>query len=130
MQPFAILAAMLLFLPLSGAASELFIHNAHARDGISLDGEWARIVDPYENGYYNHRMQPHDQGYFANRLQGDPSELIEYSFAQSPRLAVPGDWNSQEPELFLYEGTVWYQSDFDLGRKPDRRYVKIGRAHV
>jgi beta-glucuronidase len=123
MRPFAILAAMLLFLPVTGAALEPLVQNAHARDGISLDGEWARIVDPYENGYYNHRMQPHDQGYFANRAQGDPSELIEYSFAQSPHLAVPGDWNSQEPELFLYEGTVWYQRDFDLGRKPGRRYV-------
>ena len=88
------------------------VQNPHARSGFSLDGQWSRIVDPYENGYYNHRLEPHVEGYFSNRKPQNPAELIEYDFAASPRLNVPGDWNSQEKELFFYEGTIWYQRDF------------------
>lgn len=97
--------------------------NAQARAGISLDGPWARIVDPLENGYYTHRMTPHEHGYFANVRPESPSALVEYDFAASPLLQVPGDWNSQEAELFFYEGTVWYQRDFSLKKNPDRRYL-------
>ena len=99
------------------------VQNPHAREGVSLDGEWARIVDPYENGYYNHRFEPHEQGYFSNLKQQTPSELIEYNFASSPRLQVPGDWNTQEQALFFYEGTVWYQRDFSLQKRPGRKYL-------
>src|SRR6185503_16897096 len=38
-----------------------------------------------------------------------PSDRIEYDFSRSPTLTVPADWNSQRPELLLYEGSVWYQ---------------------
>lgn len=31
------------------------LHNARARAGLSLDGNWHYIVDPYETGYRNHR---------------------------------------------------------------------------
>jgi hypothetical protein len=27
-------------------------------------------------------------------------------------LEVPGDWNSQLKELYLYEGTVWFGRNF------------------
>lgn len=112
---------LLLCGPASVAAEQ--VQNPHARSGISLDGQWSRIVDPYENGYYNHRRVPHENGYFSNRKPQHPSELIEYDFSTSPRLNVPGDWNSQENELFFYEGTVWYQRDFSLDKKPGRRYL-------
>ncbi len=116
-----LLFVLLLFSQLC-AASPL-LQNPGARAGISLDGAWARIIDPYENGYYNHRYEPSPNGYFVNRRQQHPSELIEYDFASSPRLSVPGDWNSQEKELFFYEGTVWYQRDFTLNKQPGRRYL-------
>ena len=32
-----------------------YIQNLGARKIFSLDGQWARIIDPYENGYYNYR---------------------------------------------------------------------------
>ena len=98
------------------------IQNPHARAGISLDGNWTRIVDPFETGYYNHRFEVHTDGFFSNRKQQNPAELIEYDFATSPVLQVPGDWNSQEKELFFYEGTVWYQREFFLDRQQDRHY--------
>jgi beta-glucuronidase len=116
-----IVLCLLLFGPACMASG--LVQNPHARSGISLDGQWSRIVDPFENGYYNHRLEPHEDGYFSNRQQQQPSELIEYDFAASPKLDVPGDWNSQEKELFFYEGTIWYQRDFSLDKQPGRRYL-------
>ena len=37
----------------------------------------------------------------------------EYDFATALTLRVPGDWNTQVPQLFPYEGVVWYERDFD-----------------
>jgi beta-glucuronidase len=38
-------------------------------------------------------------------------------------LRVPGDWNSQDPRYFLYEGTMWYFRAFDLAPEDGNRYV-------
>ena len=38
------------------------------------------------------------------------------------RLNVPGDWNSQYPELKFYEGTMWYARHFDASQEPGKRY--------
>jgi beta-glucuronidase len=104
------------------AATPDLVQNPHGRAGLALDGAWSRIVDPYENGYYNHRWQPKPDGYFISRKPASPADLVEYDFAASPKLNVPGDWNSQEAELFLYEGTVWYHREFRLERRPAHRY--------
>jgi beta-glucuronidase len=98
------------------------VQNPAARDGMSLDGQWNAIVDPYETGYYNYRYEENKNGYFKNRKTADPSELIEYDFSKSRNLKVPGDWNTQDEQLFLYEGTVWYQKDFTLEKKPGKTY--------
>lgn len=104
------------------------IINAHNRDGISLNGRWNYIIDPYETGYYNYRWQPYDQtgnrlgGFYANQKQKDKSERIEYDFDMSPAMTIPGDWNSQVSELGLYEGTLWFKRSFDVGKKPGKRY--------
>lgn len=103
--------------------STLLIQNPGARTHISLNGPWNVIVDPYENGFYNHRYEEHENGYFKNIKAQQPSDLIEYDFANSRKLDVPGDWNTQDDKLFLYEGTVWYQKDFAMEKKPGKRYV-------
>ncbi|HKE22227.1 MAG TPA: glycoside hydrolase family 2 TIM barrel-domain containing protein [Bryobacteraceae bacterium] len=107
------------------------IQNAPARVGLSLDGAWRTIVDPYESGYYDYRYQPQkDGGYGANQKPKSPSELVEYDFDTAASLQVPGDWNTQRPELMLYEGTIWYKRDFDYPKKPGRRYfVWFGAAN-
>jgi beta-glucuronidase len=107
------------------------IQNAYGRKARSLNGAWRTIVDPYENGYYDYRRQPHTQdGYFANRKPSSKSALIEYDFDRSETLAVPGDWNSQRRELFFYEGTIWYKTDFDADLASDRRlFVYFGAAN-
>lgn len=99
------------------------IQNTADRSQISLNGTWRILVDPYENGFYNHRYEEKDNGYFLNAKAQNPSDLVEYDFSKSQKVQVPGDWNSQDEKLFLYEGTVWYQRDFALNKKPKKRYV-------
>ncbi|MDP5062915.1 MAG: beta-glucuronidase, partial [Maribacter sp.] len=79
----------------------------------SLNGKWDIIVDPLENGFYNHRLQEYDKGYFKNAKMQSPSDLIEYNFDTSLQLDVPGDWNTQMDKLYYYEGTLWYKKDFN-----------------
>jgi beta-glucuronidase len=104
--------------------------NSDHRTSISLDGDWHYIVDPYDNGYYDFRMQPRTDGYFKNEKPDASGKLVEYDFSKSPTLKVPGDWNSQREPLFFYEGTVWYEKDFRYQRKPHTRtFLHIGAAN-
>jgi beta-glucuronidase len=107
------------------------IQNVTGRATRSLDGAWHAIVDPYDNGYYDYRLQPHTtDGYFANRKPASKSDRVEYDFDRSDVLTVPGDWNSQRKELFLYEGTVWYERAFDAAPEVGRRlFVYFGAAN-
>jgi beta-glucuronidase len=97
------------------------IHNVYARRSTSLNGLWDSIVDPYENGYYDYRYQPLEEPYGVNKKPAKKSDRIEYDFDASPKLIVPGDWNSQRPELGLYEGTIWYKKTFEVDKAPGRR---------
>ena len=57
--------------------------------------------------------------------------LVEYDFARAATLQVPGDWNSQRPDLFFYEGTVWYEKDFTWHpRKGSRVFLHVGAANT
>src|SRR5665811_2399338 len=95
------------------------IQNASARQGVTLNGPWRVIVDPYESGYYDYRYKPQaDGGFGANKKPQSKSDLIEYDFDTADRLQVPGGWNTQRPELMLYDGTVWYNGDFDCTIQP------------
>jgi beta-glucuronidase len=87
--------------------------NVEGRHTTSLDGVWRTIVDPYENGYYDYRRKPLANGFGSDKDPGDKSVLQEYDFATDRTLSVPGDWNTQRPELYYYEGTVWYRKRFD-----------------
>lgn len=107
----------------------LLVDAAH-RTSISLIGEWHAIVDPYDNGYYDFRMQPRPDGYFRNEKPGASGKLVEYDFSKSGTLKVPGDWNSQRDSLFFYEGTIWYEKDFQYQRKPNTRtFLHVGAAN-
>lgn len=104
------------------------INGLSLRDGLVLDGEWKIIVDPYENGYYSYRWFPFDaeknpsrSAFFMDSKAESPSDLIEYDFDKSKSLVVPGDWNTQMPELYYYEGTVWYRKKFDFVPTEDKK---------
>lgn len=106
----------------NSATADLAIQNPDSRNSILLDGRWDTIVDPYENGYYNYRYEESETGFFKNAKPANISDLVEYDFSSSPKLKVPGDWNTQDDKLFLYEGTLWYHRDFDIGKKSDQQY--------
>ena len=113
-------------------AQEQLLINSYNRQQTSLNGNWHYIVDPYENGYYNYRYEPFDQqespwasAFFLNSKPKNESDLIEYNFDTSPTLKVPGDWNSQTPELTYYEGTIWYKTSFDYSKKENSNLVHL-----
>ena len=105
------------FLGLAQDHQDKLLQNIESRNTETLDGLWQVIVDPLENGYYNHRYQPYDQGYFRNAKMKSPSDLIEYDFDSDLELMVPGDWNTQNEKLYYYEGTVWYKRSFNFKKQ-------------
>jgi beta-glucuronidase len=110
--------------PGTAAEADLaLIQNPADRLHTSLDGAWSIIPDPYETGYYSHRYAVRKDGYFMDARPRSPSDLVEYDFSASPKLQVPGDWNSQDQRLLWYEGTVWYHREFDFDKRPGRRYL-------
>ena len=94
--------------------------NILSRQVTSLNGAWHYIVDVQEEGYYDYRMNPTPWGFFRNAKPQRPEDLIEYDFDKAPVMQLPGDWNTQDSQLFFYEGTVWFYKQFRLERKEQR----------
>lgn len=94
------------------SAQELMT-NVYGRNVQSLNGKWNAIVDLYDQG---ERMKV-----FENQQPTGQTDFYEYAFEGGLRLNVPGDWNSQSPELKYYEGTVWYARHFNAQRLTDER---------
>ena len=103
------------------------------RTVTSLDGDWHYLVDQAPaRDLYTDTGAINDRGYALNThpniVSGPHNE--EYDFATAPTLKVPGDWNTQVPQLFNYEGVLWYQRDFDAQPKPGTRtFLHIGAAN-
>lgn len=58
------------------------------------------------------------------------TDFIEYSFDAGPTLQVPGDFNTQMPELAYMEGTVWYKKTFGYKRKINTRlFIYFGAVN-
>jgi beta-glucuronidase len=102
------------------------------RPVTSLNGDWHYLVDQSPaRALYLESGPINDKSYALNEhpnLVGNHNE--EYDFSTAPTLKVPGDWNSQIPQLFNYEGVVWYQRDFNAQPKPGTRsFLHIGAAN-
>ncbi|TWO34501.1 beta-glucuronidase [Seonamhaeicola sediminis] len=128
----------LLFISIFTFANEQLLQNSYLRNGQSLNGRWHYIVDVYETGYYNYRMEPHDgtenpgsSAYFLNKKPQNKTDRVEYDFDAAPTMVVPGDWNSQEEKLFYYEGTVWYKKSFNVENydASKRYYLHFGAVN-
>lgn len=87
--------------------------NIYGRNIQLLNGKWNAIIDLYDQGQ---RMKVYE-----NKKPKNNISFYEYSFEGGLRLNVPGDWNSQSPELKYYEGTVWYARHFNAKRLADKR---------
>ncbi|MDE3104017.1 MAG: beta-glucuronidase [Acidobacteriota bacterium] len=123
------LLALLLALPASAfavqTANTTLLVDIDHRPALSLDGDWHVIVDPYADGLYNFHHELLQHGYFDNPQQpASPAQdhgPVEINFSGMPTLKVPGDWNTQRPDLFYYEGLLWYQRNFDYTPKVGTR---------
>ena len=95
--------------PAPASSLSPLIANVGGRTSISLDGTWNSIIDPYESGLGSR--------FYENAKPKSKSDLIEYDFDRSPKLRVPGDWNTQRESLLFYEGVLWYQRYFSYQKK-------------
>jgi beta-glucuronidase len=100
------------------------------RPAISLDGDWHTIVDQYSTGIYTLHQELRKDGFFMNAPFDPNGHPQDYNFANAPTLRVPGDWNTQRPELLYYEGPIWYEKDFQYTAAPNTRtFLHIGAAN-
>ena len=110
--------------------AQTVLQNVYAHKHQSLNGSWQTIVDPFDAGFYDYRLKESSNGFFKNRVAKSKQDLVEYDFVPAEQLYVPGDWNTQRPELFLYEGSIWYKKDFNYQRKPGTRlFLYFGAAN-
>lgn len=116
---------------LAHAQNTLILTGADRRPATSLNGEWASIVDPYFSGLFSFHHEERTNGWFLNqKAQSGDTYPVEYDYAKSPKLKIPGDWNTQRPELFFYEGPVWYERDFTYSPHPGKKtLLYVGAAN-
>jgi beta-glucuronidase len=115
------------------------ITNVENREFITLNGVWKYIVDPYQTGYYDYRLDIRDEqpnpskaeSLFLGYKQQSPSERVEYDFDKADNILVPRDWNSQKEKLYYYEGSIWYYKAFDypVQDKQNRQFIYFGAAN-
>jgi len=96
--------------------------NVSARHCTDLNGKWQVIIDPMGSGDWRQVWQ--------ERKPERKTDFIEYSFEGGPSLDVPGDFNTQLPELKYYEGTVWYKKTFDHSPLKNKRlFIHFGAVN-
>ena len=131
---FFLLALLTTFNSLYVKAQSL-LTNVYGRNTTSLNGEWQIIIDPYETGFYDYRFKEKnekDPGAYWNIIENSDNRiLVEHGYSDKDILKVPGDWNSQDPKLLYYEGTVWYRKKFNYKKKSDsnRLFLYFGAVN-
>lgn len=116
------------------------ITNMEGRKTMTLNGTWHYIIDPYETGFYNYRSKERNENdkeaYWSKPNEENKIDRVEHGYAAPYEIKVPGDWNSQKEVFKFYEGTVWYQREFDIPQidKNERVFIHFGavnyEAHV
>jgi beta-glucuronidase len=116
--------------PLQAQTSTTLLVDIDHRPVASLNGDWHVIVDQYATGLYDFHQNLRKDGFFMNAPFDPSSHPQDYNFANASTLKVPGDWNTQRPELLYYEGPIWYQRDFEHASKPNTRtFLHFGAAN-
>ncbi len=90
----------------------------------TLDGDWRYIADPFEIAL-NKPRPPRRSLTLDQRGDALENPLIEYEWDSARRIRVPGDWNTQERELHLYEGLLWYHRRVRVAdvRESERQFL-------
>lgn len=118
---FLITFIALIFTNFNSADAQTAMTNVSARHCISLNGKWQVILDP--TGIGNWREV------WKEKKPEKKTDFVEYSFDGGPVLNVPGDFNSQMPELTYMEGTVWYKKTFNHTENGKRLFLHFGAVN-
>ncbi len=96
------------------------MQNVMGRERVSLNGCWAFIPDVNDLGV--------GQKWYQEVDHSTTAKFVEVNFSGESFLTVPGDWNSQRPELLYFESTMWYQRKFEFKSKSssDRHFLHFG----
>ena len=101
--------------------------NLPGRERRSLNGKWQALVDAYGDGIGEWKAV------WKDRTATGKTQFFEYGFDDSLTLEVPGDFNTQRPELTWLEGSVWYRKAFEYDaaahRNGRRLFVHFGAAN-
>lgn len=105
--------------PVLGAGHHL---NVTGRAGVSLNGDWRFAIDPFDTGFR--------QRWYAFTRDAVP-EPHDWNPFDGDTCAVPSVWNLHAPELFHYEGGVWFTRSIDDPRTnvDDALFLRIGAAN-
>ena len=124
------LTVCILFSLLVQAQEPIVLQNVYSRDIQKLNGSWNYIIDPFDMGYYDYRMRINSNGFFKNQKPKHKTDLVEYNFDTAPLMTIPSDWNTKNPQLFLYEGSVWFKKDFSYNKKSGTRtFIYFGAVN-
>lgn len=114
----AIILCVIIWYPLS---AQLSMGNVFGRKTTSLNGKWQVIIDPnYDGDRYCIGKDAKPVG---------KTDFLEYSFDGARTLKVPGDFNSQMPELTYFEATVWYKKTFTYKKTGKRLFIHFGAVN-
>ncbi|WP_263409620.1 glycoside hydrolase family 2 protein [Terriglobus tenax] len=134
---FAALAVVASLLMSSALAAQTplrtLIVGVDHRKAVSLNGPWHYLVEqPPSRELYDGEGRIRDNGYALNthpNISSGPHNS-EYDFSTAPVMNIPGDWNTQDPTLFRFEGVVWFQRDFSFQPAPGTRtFFHVGAAN-
>lgn len=103
----------------SRAALPFAIANLPARKRTALSGTWSYILDPYDVARRKPRLR---RTVWKNTIETAETGLIEYEWATSPKMHIPGDWTSAVDELAYYDGPVFFRREFEVSPVPGQRY--------
>ncbi len=92
------------------------------RPAISLDGHWGFAIDPFDTGFR--------QRWFDQQPAAVPA-TADWNPKEAETCPVPSVWNLHRPELFHYEGGVWYAREIRDPRtnRNQRLILRFGAAN-
>ena len=86
-----ILLTLFLCLTMNLMGQTFMMNPSGCKGATLLNGKWNAIIDQFGRG--------EAMRFYQNRKPRTNTEFVEYSFDGGLRLDVPGDFNSQVPEL-------------------------------
>jgi beta-glucuronidase len=89
-----------------------------SRARTSLDGPWRYILDPFDVAGRKPKAR---RNFWEDRQETRETGIIEYEWASSPQMQLPGAWNTAAPELSYYEGPIYFRHTLSAADHPGVR---------